>query len=106
MFITNQAELGLQVATLLRGSWHAQPPILADEHSLHETLPFLCRGGAAALTWWRVRNSALADSPIAHELRAAYRQFRLSARIHEQEICDTFTRLREFDIEPVLIKGW
>lgn len=106
MFITDQVELGLQVATWLRGSWRAQPPMLTDERSLRETLPLLCRGGAAGLTWWRVRNSALADSPIADELRAAYRQFRLSARIHEQEICDIFTRLREFDIEPVLIKGW
>jgi len=39
-------------------------------------------------------------------LHEAYRKFRLSALIHEQEIKYVFSLLRAEGIEPVLVKGW
>jgi hypothetical protein len=39
-------------------------------------------------------------------LHEAYRKFRLSALVHEQEIKYVFSLLRAEGIEPVLVKGW
>jgi hypothetical protein len=43
---------------------------------------------------------------ITAMLHEAYRKFRLSALVHEQEIKYVFALLRAEGIEPVLVKGW
>jgi hypothetical protein len=45
-------------------------------------------------------------SEPATVLHEAYRRFRLSALMHEQEIKYIFSLLRAEGIEPVLVKGW
>lgn len=104
---TDQTALGLEVSRLLTGAWRkspSKPRLSADQ--LTKITPLLCQSGAPALGWWRVRNSPLAESPAAQGLHNAYRKFRLSALIHEQEIRDAFELLRGAGVEPVLVKGW
>lgn len=120
------AEPGRLVSTLLTGSWRESPPppTLSADQLTAITLP-LCQSGSAALAWWRIRHSALAESapgliadtasrapalgPLptaAAILHQAYRRFRLSALIHEREIKCVFSLLRAAGIEAVLVKGW
>jgi hypothetical protein len=98
---------GAMIAQLLSGFWQSPPPptnlTAADLSSL---LLRLCRSGAGALAWWRIRDTELAQCPAGLELQQVYRRFRLSARIHEQEIKAVFALLRGAGIEPVLVKGW
>src|SRR5881275_1895644 len=102
-----QAELGNSVVSLLRGSWRESPAAAGiDDVHLKKLMPALSRTGTPALAWWRLRESPLAETSLGHELHEAYRRFRLSARIHEQEISNIFARLRDAGIEPVLVKGW
>lgn len=113
---------GLAVARLLSGSWreareggttpaHAGGSDLSSlgqlsEAELTEITPLLCRSGAGALAWWRLRDTALADCPAALELREVYRRHRLSALLHEREIAGVFSLLHDEGIEAVLVKGW
>src|SRR5256885_2081557 len=102
-----QAELGNSVVSLLRGSWRESPDAASiDDVHLKKLMPALSRTGTPALAWWRLRNTPLAETELGHQLHQAYRRFRLSARVHEQEIANIFTRLRDARIEPVLVKGW
>jgi hypothetical protein len=105
--IFQQEELGGLLALLLSGAWREAPgaPGISPEE-LATITPLLNATGDAALGWWRIRNSQLADSTAGPQLHEAYRRFRLSALIHEQEIKYIFSLLRAEGIEPVLVKGW
>src|SRR5438067_1230227 len=104
---TEQVNKGAMIVTLLRQSWreHSSPPQLSEEE-ISSLRRIIFHSGVTALAWWRFRESPLAETSLGHELHEAYRRFRLSARVHEQEICNIFARLRDFGIEPVLVKGW
>lgn len=102
---------GRLIAKLLAGSWsHSPGPATAAENiseaELLAVTPLLYQSGAAALAWWRIRESALNSSPAGRLLHDAYRQLRLAARVHEREIGKVFSLLRAEGIEPVLVKGW
>jgi hypothetical protein len=103
----SDAQRGRLVAALLASAWRevSSAPDLSDVE-LAEITPLLCRTGSAAMGWWRIRQSALASSPAGLQLHDAYRQFRLSALVHEREIKYIFSLLRNAGIEAVLIKGW
>jgi hypothetical protein len=123
----SEKELGALVAEVLRGAWRESAGaanLSADK--IAAVTPLLYSTGSAALAWWRVRRRV--SSPTVREgnlrekplltrglltpsaaielLRDAYRQLRLQARIHEQEIKHVLSLLRAVDIEPVLVKGW
>ena len=98
---------GLLISRLLAGSWRESPqPANPSEDELTSVLPLLCQSGAGALAWSRIRSTALAGSVAGQRLHDVYRQFRLSALIHEREIARVLSLLRGVEIEPVLVKGW
>ena len=77
-----------------------------SDHELSALAPILLDSGAGALGWQVVRNSALRDSPIAHELHQAYRLHTLQAAVHERELSQLFTFLNQNNFAPLLGKGW
>jgi len=103
----SEKKLGNLVSGALSGVWRESPP---TENFSPETLalitPLLHASGGAALGWWRIRNSELADSLPGIQLHDAYRRSRLAALIHEREIRHVLSLLRAAGIEPVLVKGW
>ena len=100
----SDAERGALISALLAGAWRATPTAAdLSETELTEIAPLLCHTGSAALGWWRIRDQRSEPAAMLHE---AYRRFRLSALIHEQEIKYVFSLLRAEGIEPVLVKGW
>lgn len=103
----NDCEIGERVAQLLAGAWrdHAQLPKVSEDE-LTVIAQRFSQTGTSALGWWRVCNTPLANTVAGQQLHDVYRRFRLSALIHEQEICDVISCLRAANIEPVLVKGW
>src|SRR5260221_4423021 len=107
--MTSDDERGLLVSALLAGSWRAasSAPNLS-EAELTEIAPLLCQTGSAALGWWRIkgqRSEVRDQTSEAAMLHEAYRKFRLSALIHEQDIKYVFSFMRAEGIKPVLVKG-
>jgi hypothetical protein len=96
------------MARTLAGSWRREglPPLTISEQELEEVTPLLCAAGAAALGWWRVRETELRCSPSAEVLHQTYRLQLLQSGIHEQKIRKVFQLLRAESIEPILVKGW
>src|SRR5437762_7358609 len=99
---------GELLSIALRGSWRVLP---ADSDSLPLTqldaiAPALCGSGAAALAWWRLRESAKAGTETTELLREAFRFQTLHARIYQTKLRKIFRLLREAGVEPILMKGW
>jgi len=99
---------GNLVARALAGSWRSSSsaPFDLTESQLGEVTPLLFGSGAAALGWWRVRNTALRDTPSGEVLQQGYRLQSLQATIQEQNIKKIFRLLRAVSVEPILAKGW
>src|SRR2546423_3706275 len=98
---------GDAIAKLLRGSWRTSAvDNVASEIELRSIAPQLLHSSCGPLVWWGLRDTARARTDSLREFQEAYRLSRLSARIHEQEICNIFARLLDAGIEPVLVKGW
>jgi len=96
----------LLLAAALAGSWRASPPepeLSGGE--LARIVPLLVGSGAAALAWWKVRNSSLQDCEAAEALRQTYRGQALQSALQEWEVGHVFALLRSADVEPVLLKG-
>lgn len=99
--------LGTQVASVLAGSWRPEPPPPDfSPDSLAAVAPRLLWTGGAALAWWRVGHSRMADCPAAAELRQAYRVHSLQAAVHEEDLRQLILFLRAVGVEPILLKGW
>lgn len=73
---------------------------------LEEISPLLLGSGAAALVWWKIRESPLGSSLPAQRLRQAWRFQVLQNAIRESEIEQVFALFRSAGVEPVLVKGW
>jgi hypothetical protein len=99
---------GQLVAAALSCSWResALPPLEISAAELHEVTPLLYGSGAAALGWWRIRETELEASPSAELLHQAYRLQALQSAIHEQKIEKVFMLLRQASVEAILVKGW
>jgi hypothetical protein len=99
---------GRLVATALEGSWRTSPP--AELHlsatEFDEVTPLLYDSGAAALGWWRVRQTALRETPSGELLHQAFRLLALQANIHQTKIEKLFRLMRANGVEPMLLKGW
>ncbi|HKV39806.1 MAG TPA: nucleotidyltransferase family protein [Blastocatellia bacterium] len=95
------------ISTVLSGSWRPEPePLDVTADGLNRISRQLLASGAAALAWRRARISALKDSPASQELRQAYKLQTLHSGLHEREILEVLSRLREDGVEPILVKGW
>jgi hypothetical protein len=96
------------VGTILSGSWRPALTRALDfsESELDEVTPLLYGSGAAALGWWRVRQTELNATSSAQVLHQAYRLQTLQSAIHEEKIKTVFRLLRESSIDPILVKGW
>lgn len=77
-----------------------------DLSTLEDLTPLLMSTGIGAYGWLHVSKSEFAETECGRELHDVYRQQRLSARRHEQDIVAVINLLRSADIEPVLVKGW
>jgi len=98
---------GAAIADLLSGSWRATPEPFAQASSVLELLnERLQITGAAGLAWWRIRDSAVADSPVGRSLHDAFRLQVLDARLHEQTLRTALDLIESAGVEPVLAKGW
>ena len=111
---------GVSIARLLAGSWHdfqvssssnqdhrpKTEDLNLSEPELNEITSLLCRLGAGALAWSRIRNTPLANTPAGEELHEVYRRQRLSALLHERDLADVLTLFRAEGIEAILVKGW
>jgi hypothetical protein len=96
------------VSTVLAGSWRLAdfPTLDISESQLDEVSPLLYGSGAAALGWWRLRETSLKTVASAEILHQAYRLQVLQSGIHEEKIMKVFRLLRQARIEAILIKGW
>ena len=99
---------GRLVATALERSWRTSPP--AELHlsptQFEEVTPLLYDSGAAALGWWRIRETALRETPSGELLHQAFRLLALQANIHQTKIQKLFQIMRAAGVEPILLKGW
>ncbi|HKR61386.1 MAG TPA: nucleotidyltransferase family protein, partial [Pyrinomonadaceae bacterium] len=98
---------GELVAATLAGSWREQtkePQLSTTE--LTSITPLLLQSGAGALTWWRLRNSPLANESALGELQQAYRLHALQAVLHEINLQKVFKLLQTAGVEAILVKGW
>jgi hypothetical protein len=77
-----------------------------SEPELNEITPLLCRLGAGALAWYKIRNTPLGNTRAGEQLHEVYRRQRLSALLHERELVEVLTLFRAEGIEAVLVKGW
>jgi hypothetical protein len=106
--LNSQSQLGQLVARALRQSWLASNPeelgLTPDE--FETVTPLLYESGAAALGWWRVRETSLRDTQSAELLHQAFRLLALRARTHETRIEKLFGLFRHAHVEAMLVKGW
>ena len=100
--------LGRLVAISLEGSWRTSPPaeFQLSTEEFEEVTPLLYDSGAAALGWWRVRGTALRETPSGELLHQAFRLLALQANIHQTKIQKLFRLMRAAGVEPMLLKGW
>lgn len=104
----NGLQKGPLVAAVLAGSWRSSnyPALGIDEAALEYVTPLLCRSGAAALAWRRIKHTPLASSPGAQTLRQTYRHQSLRSSMHEQQVETAFRLFREAGVDALLVKGW
>ena len=89
-----------------RWAFDIGPGTSFSEPELNEITPLLCRLGAGALAWYKIRNTPLANTRAGEQLHEVYRRQRLSALLHERELVEVLTLFRAEGIEAVLVKGW
>ena len=98
---------GSLVATVLSGSWRrSHLPLEISSEELDQIAPLLLGSGAAALGWWRIRNSPLQQTPAALQFQQAYRLHAVQAAIHESEIQTVMKLYGSAGVDPLLVKGW
>ena len=104
----NGSHKGPLVAAVLAGSWRSSnyPPLTIDQDALQEVTPLICRSGAAALAWRRIKDTSLANSPAGETLRDTYRHQSLRSGVHEQQVEKVFRLLKEAGVDAFLVKGW
>jgi hypothetical protein len=108
MLSFKRPEKGVLVAEMLSGAWRSSVPssVEISEKQLDEITPQLFASGAGAITWWRIRSTALRETSSGELLQQAYRLQALQASIHERQIGKVFRLMREAGVEAVLAKGW
>ncbi|MFN2578345.1 MAG: nucleotidyltransferase family protein [Pyrinomonadaceae bacterium] len=102
------ADSGQLVAATLKKSWISspQPELPLDLSQIEAVTPLLYESGAAALGWWRLRDTKFSGTSSGELLHQAFRLFALRARTHEIRIEKLARLFREKNVEVILIKGW
>lgn len=99
--------VGRGVSELLQGAWRKVPPPLALGAAEVEALvPVLNRVSLEGLAWWRIRTSALAETPTGAKLRQGYVTQSIVAVTATQRVYSIVVKLRQEGIEPIVFKGW
>ena len=98
---------GALIARLLAGSWRSTdqtwPAGAAAE--LAVVVPPLIETRSAALAWWRLRTTELADAPALVDLRDAYALHALEHVWHQQTLSRAISALHAAGVDPILLKG-
>lgn len=104
----NDLRKGKLVATVVSGAWRiaALPPLEITEAELDEVTPLLSTSGVAPLTWRRISETHLRNTPSAEVLHQTYRLQSLQSAIQEEKIERLFRLFREASVDAILIKGW
>jgi len=90
---------------VLTGSWRGRPSTIdLSEDEFARLLPLLLPGGLGGLAWQRLRHSPHLSA--ARQLRQSQRDQALQNMAHEEQLGQLFVRLRDADVEPLLVKGW
>jgi len=108
MQMRSNSSHGHLVAEFLTKSWTTSlqtKPDISDSE-FEKITPLLYESGAAALGWWRVRNTELRGTPSAELLHQAFRLLVLRARTHETRTERLFRLFRQASIDVILVKGW
>ncbi len=101
------AERGQLVADLLGGSWRSSSPLpTISELELAKVAKVVLTSGAAGLAWCKIRHSGLRSTAVSQELQQTYRLQSLRAGLYERKLKQIIPMLRQFEVEPVLVKGW
>ena len=101
------ADNGKLAARVLEGSWRDQPPELkCSAESLSQVVPVLLKTGAGSLAWWRLRDSAMADTEPVGQLHREYLLDIFQAAVNERLVIRVATRLRAAGVDALLAKGW
>ncbi|HWE63911.1 MAG TPA: nucleotidyltransferase family protein, partial [Chloroflexota bacterium] len=104
---TAAVKRGRAVASILQGAWRPTPhPLDLSAETLRVITPTLLNNGVAALCWWRIRRSALAATPAALPLRAAYRGGTLQTVMQQRELQNIHGALQQAGLDAMLFKGW
>jgi hypothetical protein len=100
-------EAAKALAHVLAGAWRDEPPpFTLDETQIDSVTPSLLQSGAAALAYWRLRKTQLANSNIAQTLQEEYYQNAVRTALRADDIQVVVTALEQAGIEPLLFKGW
>src|SRR5687768_5720480 len=106
MFNHPKASAGRLIAQTLTGSWRtAPPPLELEAGELSAITPQLLGAGVAGLSWRRVRDSHLKESPSAAELRGQYERNTALAVTRGHGIESIIGALTSAGIESILVKG-
>ncbi len=98
---------GTQIAKILRGAWRANPPPPDfGEPDLEEMSSLLKASLTAALAWWKIRHSSLAQSDVSAHLRAQYVAHAIRSAHATHRVYQYVAALRAHNIEPIVFKGW
>ncbi len=104
MYVSSKAlGSGSAIAAILKHSWRKSEGQEISFQEIEKALPALRNTGSAGLIWHRV--SHLPAESVA-DLREVYHQQAISAIIREHSLADIFQRMREQEVEPILLKGW
>ena len=98
---------GAQVASLLAGAWRQEPSPAPEvtASDLDELVPHLQHSGSAALAWWRIRGTALAEHPAARAAHSELVYQTLRCAAYEQRIGYLFGLFADASIDALLLKG-
>ena len=101
MKAVRSSSLSHLVAATLRSSWSDATQLNLDlsETELDAVTPLLYDSGAAALGWWRVRDTEFRDTPSGELLHQAFRLLALRARTHKTRIEKLFRLFRDGQAE-------
>lgn len=107
LVVRRTEEPGGLVARVLTGAWRPVPP--APDFTVGQlaaVAPLIHQSGAGALAWWRIRGTALADTPVGEGFRQAYLLHAMEAEVHGIRTAEALGRLKAAGVEALVVKGW
>ena len=102
------ADGGQIIAATLARAWRRRQSTELEiaASDLQAIAAHLRRSGAAGLAWWRIRDTALANSSCAASLQHDYRLQALRCAAYELRIAYLFRLFEQAAVDAILLKGW